>query len=237
MQHHTINTSFVRQFRQESILYPWQGKQRYGNICIRQMAGKKDEIAALGRLLATKMDHSVVIGDIILKLKNEEIPATRKLFEFSHTLMGKFGAYKKVESCTAAYYDQLVAVLKPFMALIKTYQKNMQLPLLKTLTDYLTDEADIEDAALICSDDIDSIWELVRRYADEMHRYYEVVNFFLQQELDNNCAAKVASRVEHYLLKLMTMIEKAICHAEFLDSRLEEWNAQMATSESGEMYN
>jgi hypothetical protein len=164
MQHQTINTAFVRQFYQESILYSWQGKHRYRNICIRQMAGKKDETASLGRLLATKMDHSATISDIVKKLKNDEAPDTRKLLGFSHALLGKFAAYQRAEPCTAAYYDQLLVVLKPFMALIRMYQRNMQLPLSKTLTAYLADQADIEDAPPICSDDIDAICELVRRY-------------------------------------------------------------------------
>jgi len=237
MQHYTLNTAFVRQFYQESILYSWQGKQRYGNIRLRQFAGKKKETASLGRLLAGKMDHSAIVGDLIRKLKSEDVPDTRKLFEFSHKLLGKFDACKRDESCTAAYFDQLLAVLKPLLALIRTYQKKMQLPLLKMLDLFLTDEGDMEDTALLCSDDIDAVWELVRRYADGMHRYYDIFNFFFQQQSDNHYAVSVISQVQHYLLKLMTMVEKAIIHAEFLDARLEEWNVRMSGGETQELYN
>lgn len=237
MQHHTLNTAFVRQFQQESILYSWQGKQHYGNVRFRQFAGKKNETASLGRLLAKKLDYSATGNDLIRKLKEEDIPDTRKLFEFSHKLLRKFASYMQDEPCTKAYYDKLLAILKPFLALIKIYQGNMQQPLLQTLTSFFSDEAELEEAAALSSDDLDAVRELMIRFQDEMYGYYEVFNLFIQQESNDGCYIRVVSKVEHYVLKIMTMIEKVAHNTQFLVSRIEEWDAQMADREAEELYN
>jgi len=237
MQHHTLNTAFVRQFQQESILYSWQGKQHYGNVRFRQFAGKKNETASLGRLLAKKLDYSATGNDLIRKLKEEDIPDTRKLFEFSHRLLGNFASCLQDEPCTKAYYDKLLEVLKPFLALIKIYQGNMQQPLQQTLTSFLTEDVEVEEAIILSSEDLDAVRELMIRFQDEMYRYYEVFNLFVQQESSDKCYLRVVSKVEHYLLKLMTMIEKAALNTQFLVSRIEGWSAQMVRREAEELYN
>jgi len=237
MQHYSFNTAFVRQFQQESFLYSWRGKQAYKNIRFHQFAAKKNETASLGKLLAKKMDYSAIVSDLIRKLKEEDLPDTRKLFEFSHGLLRKFTSWMQEEPCTTAYYDRLLAVLKPFLALIKIYQGNMQQPLLQTLASFLVEEVGVEEAAVLSSEDLNAVRELMTRFQDEMYRYYEVFNLFIQQESDNKCYIRVLSKAEHYLLKLMTMIEKEADNTQSLISRIEEWNVQMAGREADELYN
>lgn len=237
MQRNRPLTAFIRQFHQEPVLYSWQGKERYRNIRIRQFAGQKNETAPLGKVLTSRIDHSGIAGDLVGKLKNEDIPDTRKLSRFSHRIADKFSSCIQDEPYMRAYYQQLLRVMDSFLFLVDNYRNNMQQPWLRTLTGYVKEQPNTEEARSMSSEETASMQRLLARYTEEMQHFYEDFNTLLRQGVDNYHPVKVASSVEYCLLRLMMLIERSIHNGAYLVARLKEWNVRLIRNELQELYN
>jgi len=191
----------------------------------------------MGKLLSKEIDHSSIVGDLIRRLKNEDISSTRKLFKFAHKMLVKFSYCVENESYTAKYYKKLLCTLESLLSVLKTYQGNIQLPLLRTMNSYLTGNGHSAEGTPLCSEDLAAIQVLQIRYADEIHRLYEDFKILFEMESDKKYPVKILSRVEYYLLKLMTLLERSIFNANFLGKRLQEWNVRLIRKENQELYN
>lgn len=238
MSTHYFSKDFAKQFRNECALYSPMPEYQHGNLLIKQFSGVDTEMVILGERLTEKFFNTKLIAQIIITLRNEEIPAARKLFNMATALKNVCEAYLLTEPYTARYYNDLISLFDSFSKLIQAFKMDFDKKVCGQLTTYYihgsAENIAAESASLI------PVIELTDFYLNNMLSYY---NYFIatwQYEANNNNNNKgiaVTTHMADYLQALMMCTEETIARIENTRSLLLAWEAQMQIKEEQELYN
>ncbi|HEX6427043.1 MAG TPA: hypothetical protein VF008_05125 [Niastella sp.] len=235
MSYHYFGKDFAKKFRNECELYSTNPEYQQGNLLIKQFTGDDTEMVILGERLTEKFFKTELISQITLTLRNEDIPATRKLFDMTTTFKNVCKAFLHIEPYAAPHYHDLIAMFDSFSRLIYSFNMDFDKKVCGQLTTYYvhgsSENIVAESSSLI------PVIELTDFYLNNISAYY---NYFIdtwQYEANNNKSIALPTHMADYLQALMMYTQKTIASIENTRSLLLAWEAQMQIKEEQELYN
>lgn len=239
-----FNNDFVKQFRQEYIVYPAVEETLYQNLLLRQFAGNHSELPVMGELLAEKFSNGGLVCRIIDKLENEDIINARRLFKFSQVLNTVFKKWMEEEPYNAR--TEFVTTMNNFCELARTYKNDIQEHFSGNMKKiFINPEPGVYDGVdgSFTGDLLDGI----EYYLVNMQMYLEYFNITLQRENDNDNGngngkgkgkgIQVTTQLAEHLLKLIALIENVIVDFKYTNQMVITWEEQITNLEEQELFN
>lgn len=234
MSHHYFSKDFTKRFRDECELYTSAAEYQHGNLLVKQYTGD-DEMDIIGEKLSEKFFNNQLINQIILTLKNEAFPVTRRLFNNVMILKKQCEAQIQTEPYTARYYNKLITMLNSFSVLINNFYQDFNEHVCGQLTTYYAKGSAknivAESASLI------PVIELTDIYQNNISAYYNYFVAASQYEMKNDNGIALDTLMADYLKALELCTEEIIACNENTRSLMLAWEAQMQIKEEQELYN
>lgn len=206
-----FNNDFVKQFRQEYIVYPAVEEIQYENLLLRQFAGNNSELSVMGELLSEKFNNSSLVRRIIDKLENEDMPNARRLFKFSQVLNNVCKKWMEEEPYSAR--KGFITTMNNFCELARTYQDDVRDHFSGNLKRVFANPGPGVFDGIDCSFTAELL-DVIEYYLVNMQMYKDYFNIALQGEDDNSKGngkgIQVTTQMAENLLKLIALIENVI---------------------------
>ena len=233
----SFSKDFAKQFRNECELYTPALEYKKGNLRVRQFNGDHVEMAILGERLAEKFFNTQLISEILLSIRNEAIPAARRLFNKVVEIKYESETSLLLEPYTANYYNGLIAMLDSYSKLIIAFKTDFEELVYRQLNKYCTDILGSDGSPVADSSSLTPLVELTEFYLKNILAYYNYFMVSWQNEANNNRGIALTTHLAEDLQGLMLYTEDAIACIEDAQSLLRAWETQMEIKEEQELYN
>lgn len=238
MQHYPITTDFIKQFRLEELAYPGNGEKKYANFFFRQFAGSRNEISIIELSLSEKLSDKKSIGKLIEQLKEKDLPDLGRFVYFMQALRKQIFSYAQNEPYTSLYYRQFLPALEQCTGIARSFHDDMQKELFDRLKMMFDDTpGSLNDMDLLNGGDIEVVLKAIDSYAGQMQQYLNYFRGLLDKESENGMRISVTSKLEEFLLHLVSLIENIILDSASTSSLLAKWQTKLVARETQELYN
>lgn len=237
MENAHFDKNFLHQFRQDYIVYPCSDEHLYRDFLVRQFAGAEHEIPVIGDWLSGKTNSLHAGSGLISNMRKKDLPATGRLLRFVRDFNRFLCSCAGKEPFTAQYYHLLLADLKPFFSLMRSFREKLRLALLDKTAALLADKTHPDSARNFFDKDLDIIRSEMDEYTGQIWKYYDYFNYLLKEESGNGRAVAVFSQVEEYLIQLISLTEKVLISTELTQSMLGRWQEELTGLEMQALYN
>ena len=237
MSHQYFSKDFAKQFRCECELYSAVEQYQFGKMQVTKIKGVEAEMPEIGRILSEDLLNTQVIKQILFTLRNDNLPAARKLFKEVSLLREQCEAYLVQEPYTARFYNERIEMLLSFAELIGSFNNDFRNQVFTQLSVYYAGLLKPVEDPIAESSSLSEIMTLTDFYLKNILSYY---NYFIaawQMEANNSKGVQVSTCMADHLQALILFIEEMIIGVEETRSLLMHWEAQMETREEQELYN
>ena len=237
MQANNFNIHFLNQFHQECIGYPGKKAQQFKTLLFRQFAGKKHEISRLVPSVEQKLEDSEVICQLMSQLENENIPDYCRLSNFARKVKRQVSCYVMNEHFTTKYYKMVLGILDPFIRLVDDFHDKAQRVLLNKLKALHEVEKNLTKNTFISSDETDDLIVIMEQFLDYLYEYHNDFNSCIDKDSDGLKGVAVNTYMEHYMINLVSLIEKLMYDTKSTQTLLQCWKTKLANRELQAIYN
>lgn len=232
-----FSKDFAKQFRNECELYSHAEEYQYGKVILKIVKGFNWDMSLTGNKLIENMFNTHLIAQILHTLKNDNLPAARKLIKNVKALSCQFDAYLKEEPYTAQFYNDRIAMLNSFAALIGAFYNDFEVQVYGQLNNYLKDITGTAESPVTESSSLTDLIVLAEFYLNNILSYYNYFIVTWQFEANNGKGIQLTTYIADHLQDLIVYIEELIAGIEVCRSSLLDWEENMAIMEEQELYN
>jgi hypothetical protein len=214
----------IHQVQHTNYVFPLIDHERFGNVLMKSYAVKKDELNELVANLEEQFSLQTAIESVSDCLVSNGILPDKRLLDYIQNLESIFSGYAKEGTHSSRYFA-------PILSSLHVFRRHVQLQARrdKDILVYETLNADIEK--------IEAYIDGRSKYTEQLHKYYDIFNDYLQQEADKKQGLQVITRSEQYLMNLTGMIGQLINSSQSILKSLEKLRGDLTGIEQQILFN
>jgi hypothetical protein len=232
-----LNKTFLRQFRDNQMVYSMQKPLSYQSLNYRQFCGNQDEMRLLYKGLSRRLNDENITQKLTERIVKEVIPHARRMSGFVNQLKKICLANSKHEPYTLPYYSPLIIELKTFGSLIEQFEKIVPKQVMKFLNGIRSEKTSGDSVQLYETEKILNLRQLTGHYLDLFREVQEHFFSFLRKESPEEHAIMVYSRIGANMMHLLNLTENLIGSTRDILHLLEKWEIRLKRRETQEIYN
>jgi hypothetical protein len=232
-----LNKTFLRQFRDNQMVYSMQKPRSYQSLNYRQFCGNQDEMRLLYKGLSRRLNDENLAQKLTDRIVKEVIPHARRMSGFVNQFKKNCLANAKHEPFTLPYYSPLIIELKTFASLIEQFEKIVPTQVMKFLNGIRSEKTSGDSVQLYETEKILNLRQLTRHYLDLFREVQGHFFSFLRKESPEEHAIMLYSRIGANMMHLLNLTENLIGSAREILHMLEKWEIRLKRRETQEIYN
>lgn len=232
-----FNKDFAKQFRSECDLYCPAGEFQYGKILVRSIKNIDAKMPETAHMLADHFFNTGHIDQILLTLRNSNLPIAEQLYTEITGLMDQLESYVNEEPYTAHFYNDCITMLHSFSELINAFYRDFSEQVYSQLNKYYTDILGTANFLVADSSSLSEIISLTEFYLKNLLSYYNYFIVTWQYEENNGKGIQLTTYMADHLQLLIVHIEETLESVEKTRTLLLAWEQKMEILETQEIYN